>query len=330
MERATLILTAGDVEALLSLEECIAAVEGAFGLLGRGEVAPPEILGVHVAGGGFHIKAASLERERKYFAAKTNANFPPNPERFGLPSIRGVIALFDACCGLPLAIMDSILITELRTAAASAVAVAHLSRPESSVLTIVGCGVQGMSHLRALLLVRDLKRVQVVDLDPARARLFATDMGAELGLKVDVATDLRAATLESDIVVTCTPSLRPIIGLDDIGPGTTIAAVGADNPEKHEIFPDLLAASKVVVDSLDQCVEIGDLHHAMAASLMDRGDVHAELGEVVAGLSAGRESPDEIIVFDSTGTALQDVASSALVYERALESNRGLSLQLSE
>ena len=209
------------------MEECIDAVEEAFGLWGRGEVPDPAVLGVHVSGGGFHVKAATLGQARPYFGAKTNANFPLNPERLGLPAIQGVIALFDIECGIPLAVIDSIRITELRTAAATAVAVSHLSRPESTVATLIGCGVQARSHLRALMVVRGLERVWVSDADPARAQRSAGEMTAELAIPIEVANDLREATLKSDICVTCTPSREPVIGLGDVAPGATVAAVEA-------------------------------------------------------------------------------------------------------
>ena len=206
LDRSTVILTASDVDELLSLEECIAAVDDAFGRWGKGEVPAPAILGVHVPNGGFHIKAASLTRERHYFAAKTNANLPPNPERYDLPAIQGVIVLSDADCGIPLAVMDSIRITMLRTAAATGVAIAHLSRPDSRVVTLVGCGAQAETQLLAVAAVRELERVWVTDLDADRALRFAAEMTATLGLPVEVAPDLKTATLESDICVTCTPS----------------------------------------------------------------------------------------------------------------------------
>ena len=330
MDRSTVILTSKDVDKLLSVEDCIAAVEEALGMWGRGEVPAPAILGVHVSGGGFHIKAASLSRARSYFAAKTNANFPPNPERFGLPSIQGVIVLFDAERGIPLAVIDSIRITELRTAAGTAVAISQLSRPESKSVTLIGCGAQGRSHVRALAVVRDLERIWVTDVDPAMAQHFAAEMAGELGIPVEVAADLRGAAVNSDIVVTCTPSRRPLIGPGDVGPGATVAAVGADSPEKQEMDPELLASAKLVVDSLDQCAEIGDLHHAIVAGRLKKEDVYAELAAVVAGLKPGRESDEEIIVFDSTGTALQDVACAALVYERAMESGLGVSVNFAD
>ncbi|HKP35692.1 MAG TPA: hypothetical protein VJT71_02450 [Pyrinomonadaceae bacterium] len=139
----TLLLTRRDVAALFGIQDCITAVEKVFRLHGEGKTQPPGILGVHAANGGFHIKAGLLELNRPYFAAKLNANFPQNAKQFGLPLIQGVIALCDAESGYPLALMDSIEITILRTGAATAVAAKYLARPDSKSILICGCGNQG-------------------------------------------------------------------------------------------------------------------------------------------------------------------------------------------
>src|SRR5687768_3841628 len=138
-----LFIDAAAVRNYLSIEECIVAVERAFRLHGEGKAAQPGTLGVHAEHGTFHIKAGVLDLGRAYFAAKTNANFPGNVERYGLPTIQGVIALFDAERGTPLAILDSREITSLRTGAATAVAADYLARADASIATICGCGVQG-------------------------------------------------------------------------------------------------------------------------------------------------------------------------------------------
>ena len=329
MDRSTLVLTAADVDALLTIEDTIEAVEDAFGRWGRGEVSEPAVLGFHLSGGGFHIKAASLRRERHYFAAKTNANFPGNPEEHGLPSIQGVIVLADATDGVPLAVIDSIRITELRTAAATAVAARHLARPEAARLALIGCGAQASSQLRAVAAVRRLTEARVVDRRPDVAERFAAEMAAELGFPVHTAADPASAMAAADICVTCTPSRAPVVRTGDLRPGAFLAAVGADAPDKQEVEPELLASCAVVVDSLEQCVEIGELHHAVAAGVMGPDDVRAELGEVVAGTRPGRSTSDETVVFDSTGTAIQDVAAAALVFERASAADRGLRVDLS-
>jgi ornithine cyclodeaminase/alanine dehydrogenase len=264
-----------------------------------------------------------LPLARNYFAAKVNANFPNNREHFNLPTIQGIILLADAVNGRPLAIMDSIEITIRRTGAATAVAAKYLARENSEVVTICGCGNQGRVQLRALHRVLPLQHVYAFDLNEGQARRFASELSLELGIEVEVVRDLATAVGKSDVCVTCTPTKKYFLHKDYVAPGTFLAAVGADNEEKQELDPQLLASSKVVADILDQCVEIGDVHHAIAEGLMERSNVHAELGEVVAGKKTGRISRDEITVFDSTGTALQDVASAAVVYERATKSGRG-------
>jgi alanine dehydrogenase len=328
---ATIVLTRGDVLDLLAMDDCIDAVERAFRLHAEGRAIPPGVLGVHVDGGGFHIKTAGLPAGRggSYFAAKVNANFPGNSERFGMPTIQGVIALFDVENGYPLALLDSAEITSVRTAAATAVAARYLAREDAAIVTICGCGVQGRAQLRALVRVRAVRTVFALDADHGTAEAYAATVMRELGVDVHATRDLANALRESDICITCTPSRRALLHRPDVPVGMFVSAVGADNPGKQEIDPELLAASTVVVDVLEQCATIGDLHHALAAGLMTRSDVHAELGEIVAGRKPGRTADDQIIVFDSTGTALQDVAAAATVYERAVARGRGLKVDLS-
>jgi len=324
----TLLLTRGDVADLLPMEACIEAVERAFRLHGEGRAEPPGILGMRTDQGSFHIKAGILDLGRRYFAAKTNANFPGNPARFGRPTIQGVVLLADADQGSPLALMDSGEITALRTGAATAVAARHLSRADAAVATVCGCGLQGGAQLRALAAVRPLTRAYAVDTEPGRAALFARDMSMALGFEVSAVTDLHAAALASDICVTCTPSREPILDAGAVGPGTFIAAVGADNELKQEIHPALMASCAIVVDVLEQAATIGDLRHALAAGAVTIDDVRAELGQVVAGVRPGRRSDDEIVIFDSTGMALEDVAAAAAVYERAVRAGRGVEIDL--
>jgi alanine dehydrogenase len=273
-----LLLTRREVAARLDLSACIAAVEEAFRLHGTGQAAAPGILGFPYPGGGFHIKAAGLDLSRRYFAVKTNGNYSGNPDRFGLPAIQGVIVLCDGENGSPLALLDSIEITVVRTGAATAVAGRHLARKGAKIATICGCGTQGRIQLRALALVRPLARAHVFDVDTGRAERFAAEMSREIEIDVLPARDLRAALRESDMCVTCTPARRFFVSHEDVRPGTFVAAVGADSPEKQELDPRLVASSKLVTDIRAQCAEIGELHHALAEGLMSVENVHAELG----------------------------------------------------
>ena len=323
-----LFLTAREIQNLLTLDDCIGAVEHAFRAYGEGKAVPPAVLSVHTEGGGFHVKAGLLEFHRSYFAAKVNGNFPENRARFGLPTIQGVIVLCDAANGSPLAVMDSRDITLLRTAAATAVAAKLLARQDSRTLTICGCGNQGRIQLKALSRVCHLETVFAYDRDAEQASRFSQDLTSDLMISVRAVSDLIPAVRQSDICVTCTTSMQPLLASDDVSRGTFIAAVGADNPQKQEIHPSLMAANKIVCDILEQCAVMGDLHHALSAGVVTRADVYAELGEVVAGKKPGRESEDEITIFDSTGMALQDVAAAAFLYEKAQRSGSGVRLSL--
>src|SRR5262245_8363124 len=328
--RSVRILSRHDVLELLTLRECIAAVVDAFRLHAEGRTLGPGVLAVPADGGAFHIKAAGLVGERSYFAAKTNANFPDNARRYGLPTIQGPVVLADARTGELLAVMDSGSVTALRTGAATAVAAKFLARRDARSATIVGCGVQGEIQLAAIAAVLPLQHAWVLDRDHARAESLAARSEACLGIRVEAEKDLRAALGRSEVCVTCTPSRRPFVSRDDVAPGTFIAAVGADNRGKQELEPTLVASSTLVVDVLEQCAEIGELQHALAAGLMTREQVHAELADVVSGRRPGRTDRDQVIVFDSSGTALQDVAAAIVVYERALVSGRGTEVKLDD
>lgn len=326
-DAGTLILTATDVRAVLDIATCIDAVEMAFRRLASGDLIAPGILATHVPGGGFHVKTAGLRGQRLYYAAKINANFPGNRVARGLPTIQGVAALFDAENGEVLALMDSIEITALRTAAVSAVAARHLAPSGAHRLTIVGCGTQGHYHARAMLEVRPVSHIRLADRDRLVAERLASALMRETTVRVEVVDDHRAASRDSDIVVTCTTAREPILDADDLPVGGFVAAVGADSEDKQEITAGAMARCAVVVDILDQCATIGELHHALAAGAMTRDDVRADLATVVSGRAKDGFAGNETVLFDSTGTALADVAAAAIVYERALlADSRGVQL----
>lgn len=308
-----LILDAAAVDRLLDPARCIAAVEAAFRERGEGRAGPTGVLGVDAPNGVFHLKAAATP-DFRYFAAKINANFPGNPAAHGFPTIQGTVTLFNGTTGTPLAILDSVRITALRTAAASAVAAKYLARANATSLALVGCGTQAWAHLKAIRSVRPVDRVRLYDSSPERARQMSNGV-RETGLAAEVTATVGDATRGSDVIVTCTPSREPILHPGDVSPGAFIAAVGADNEHKLEISPDLMGQATVVVDLLEQCVVMGDLRGAIAAGTMTRAEVHAELGDVVAGRCPGRTREDEIIVFDSTGVAFEDLAAAVAIHE---------------
>ncbi|MDB6169827.1 MAG: ornithine cyclodeaminase [Verrucomicrobia bacterium] len=320
----TLCLTAADVSALLTLPDCILAVEAAFAAHARGQSLAPTIAHVDAPQGEFHLKAGGLfVGGRPMFCLKCNGGFFHNPERHNLPAIRGLILLCDGDNGAPLAVMESGVITRLRTGAATAVAAKYLARPDSRTVTVCGTGRQARIQLQALCEVLPIAQVFVHSRNPARAAQFAEEISAALQVTVNPAPDLSAATRKSDVVVTCTPARGAFLFRDMVVPGTFIAAVGADSPAKQELEPALVAACAVVTDLTEQAAHVGELHHAVAAGLMTRAEVRGELGEVVIGQKRGRKFPGEITLFDSTGTALQDAAAAVCVYQRARDAGRG-------
>jgi ornithine cyclodeaminase/alanine dehydrogenase-like protein (mu-crystallin family) len=283
--------------------------------------------------GGFHVKGAGFGRGeltpggRSYAAFKVNGNFPGNPERFGLPTIQGALMLCDGETGELLAVMDSGEVTLQRTAAATAVAAQHLARPESRVVTICGCGQQASAQLRALVDVLPLRSGFAWDRDPDRVAQLLREASA-MGLDLIAVERPAEGTLRSDVVVTCTTAAEPILALDDVSAGAFIAAVGADWPTKNEIAPDLMARAAVIADVLEQCLAMGDLHHAVAAGRMSAADIRGELGQVLTGARQGRITAEEITLFDSTGCAVQDVAAAAVIYERAIDAGLGTRMVL--
>lgn len=320
-----LLLSGRDLARLMAFDDYVEAVTDAFRLHAEGKTTAPAPLHLPVERGGFHVKAARASFDRDVVAFKVNANYPDNRRRHGLPTIQGVVLLCDATNGAPLAICDSQEITSQRTAAATAVAARYLARPDSATATVCGCGQQGQAQLAALRHVLPLERAFAWDIDRDAAAAYARRMSAALGIEVTPAASLREATRASDVVATCTTAHEPYLGSTDLRPGTFVAAVGADNPEKSEIKPELLARAKVVADVLAQCAVMGDLHHAVAAGIMTAADAHAELGELVVGRKVGRTSADEITLFDSTGVGIQDVAAAARAYELARDRGFGTS-----
>ncbi len=301
-------IDSASVHQRLHPQAAVKAIERAFAALGRGSIGPSQSLGVNAADGSFHVKTCASMGAGALFVAKVNANFPANPTARGLPTIQGVIAVFDTLDGRVLALVDSASVTSLRTAATTMLAVKLLAREGATAATIVGCGALGSAHAQALRATTGLTELFLYDEDRERSAAVAAAVpGAR------VAHCLRDATLASDVVITCTPSTTPFLGPGDVRPGTLVAAVGSDNDRKLEIQPGLLAAARIVADSTAQCEKMGELKQARNGPW----PVAGELVAVVAG-EVGRTRPDEVVVFDSTGMAIEDLALCAALLDRDL------------
>jgi ornithine cyclodeaminase/alanine dehydrogenase-like protein (mu-crystallin family) len=331
VSNATVVLNRSDIRSLIDFKDFLLAMEQVFRLHGGGQTLSTGLLHIDALDGEFHVKAGGIREttdNRAYFGVKVNGGFFHNEERYGLPSIQGCILLFDATTGSPLALFDSVDITRQRTAATTTLAALHLAKKHPQTMTVIGTGRQARVHLEGMVRLLEPQRVYVAGRELTKCQRLADKMSPDLNVPIEATTDVRGAVRASDIVVTCTASREPLFQSDDVQPGTFIAAVGADAPGKQELDPDLLRRSKIVVDLTIQCIRVGELQHAIGAGLLTPEKVHAELGEIVARRKPGRLSDDEIIIFDSTGTALQDVAAAALIDERAIETSRGERINL--
>lgn len=327
-DRRTLVLTREAIAGMMSFGDYMTAVEDAFARYAAGTVSVPDVVHIPAPGGAFHIKSAGFTEPPFYVAVKVNGNFPDNPQLANLPTIQGAITLLDGRSGFPLAILDSGEITAQRTAAATAIAARRLANPESTVATIIGCGIQGRVQLRALLHVLPITQVYVFDADTELSQKFAEEMSVDRELSVTALDDFVEGTRVSHVIVTCTSSRSAFLKADHIQPGVFIAAVGADNPSKQELDTTLLGSCKVIVDITRQCVEGGELYHALKSGDMTEAAVHAELGQVVGGAKTGRGSRADSIIFDSTGSAIQDLGAAGIIYERAHAQGFGLPVAL--
>ena len=305
-----MFISSSEVSSRISMDQAIMAVEGVIARLGRGHVGAPVSLGVAVDRGTFHVKACAAANPgaANLFVAKVNANFPGNPAA-GRPTIQGLITVFDAQNGEIRAIVDSPSITSLRTAATTGMVIRHLAPLNAQVATVIGCGALGRYHVAALKAC-GIGHVYLFDTDFARASAAVAWAEESLSMACDATENLRRATLQSQIVITCTPSTQPFLGVADVRPGTLIAAVGADNECKAEIESALLDEARIVTDLTTQCLKYGDLRRAPLKA------VSGELTDVVADRVA-RTAPNEIVIFDSTGLAVQDLALCELLVSTA-------------
>lgn len=324
------MLLEGEIRDLITPAQALAAVREAFARLARGEATLPGVIGFEIPEhhGEVHVKGAHLHGS-DFYSIKEATGFYDNPVR-GLPVGAGVVLVFDARTGrLRALLFDNGHLTELRTGAAGALAADLMARPEVSRVGILGAGGQARYQLEALLGVRRPREVRVWSRSGDRATACAREMSERHGIAVRAVGSAREAAEGAELVVTATPAREPILKADWLAPGTHVTAVGSDGPDKQELEPAVLArADKVVADRLEQCLRLGEIHHAVEAGVLGLGTVWGELGELAAGRKPGRTRPDEITVADLTGVGIQDAAVADHVVGEALRLGLGRSLEV--
>ncbi len=322
MNKKTLILTNSDIRRLINMPAVLKAVENAFMSYGKNLIQMPAKVYLHLEkyNGDFRAMPAYIKGIEASGIKWVNVH--PKNKRFGLPSVMALIILSDPKNGFPLCVMDGTLITNLRTGAAGAIAAKNLARKDSSVIGLVGCGAQARTQLLALNELFKIKSVFVWGHKSEYCDKFLKDT-ENLGLNVKIVDKVSDCVRQADIVVTTTPSRKPLVKSEWIKEGTHINAIGADARGKEELEPKLLKRAKIVVDDWEQASHSGEINVPVSKGIISRKDVHGTLGEVIAGRKAGRINSKEITIFDSTGLAIQDMAVAYLVYKRAVEKRIG-------
>ncbi len=317
----TLILTHRQIQQIIDMDTVIQAVERAFDEYGKGKAIMPAkvYLPLEEHQGDFRAMPAFVEESA---GLKWVNAHPLNRQRFNLPAVMAVFIYSDPKTGFPLAIMDGTVITNYRTGAAGAVAAKYLARKESNSLGLVGCGAQAKSQLKAISRVFDLATIRIFDISESIMDGFIKDNSTSRIEKGPIQT-----VAGSDIVCTTTPVRKPIIKRDWINAGTHINAVGADAKGKQELEPAILADAKVVVDDTTQASHSGEINVPLRNGVYHAEDIYASLGKIVAGKKPGREA-DEITVFDSTGLAIQDVATAEIIFAKAKELGIGSEIDM--
>jgi len=319
------VLSEENVKSLVTIEDALEAVELAFRERARGHAQMPPKMYLNYQKYNGDLRTMPAYLENLDISAVKVVTVHPGNSRFGLPTVNATILLVDPKDGQLLSIMSGGFITALRTGAAGGIAAKYLAIKKPTKIGFVGAGFQARTQLSALLNICDgLKEIRVWDIRPEAATNFVTEIKAKTRISnVCSVNDVKTVVGDADIVVTTTPSTKPLVMNDWVNSGTHFNCIGADAPGKEELDPAILRRSKLVIDDWMQASHSGEINVPVSSGILARDNVWAELGEVVAGLKPGRTSENEITVFDSTGLAIQDAAVAEIVYRRALEKKVG-------
>ena len=314
-----LIVPEALIASLVTPEDAFRAVEACFAAMARGDAYNFPVVREALGEGRQYGFKSGLDRAGGQLGVKAGGYFPGNAAK-GLINHQSSVFLFDPDTGRPVAMVGGNLLTALRTAAASAIAIDRLARPEAHVLGIVGAGHQAGFQLRAAARVRRFERVIAWNLHPEMLPKLGA-VAAELGLPFE-AVDLPRMR-EAEVIVTITSSPAASLLSEHVAPGTHLSCMGTDTKGKQEVAPKLVAAASVFTDEVAQSVTIGEAQHAVGAGMLEASAI-LPLGDVLIGVHPGRKSGDEITLFDGTGVGLQDLAVAAVAVQRAREQGLGI------
>ncbi|MDQ7849870.1 MAG: ornithine cyclodeaminase family protein [Armatimonadota bacterium] len=325
------LVSAAELRQLVPMADAIDLVRAAFVHLSRGEAQVPLRVPLPGEEGGVTLFMPAAVPALRALGVKVVSVYPANPAR-GLPTITALVLVQDPATGAPLGLVEGAALTALRTGAAGGLAAQLLSRPDAHIVALFGAGVQGRTQLEAVFAVREITQVRVVARDPQRSEAFVRWVRAQpwaAGATVLSAASPELAVRGADIVITATTSPTPVVPTAEVAPGTHLTLIGAFTPQTREVDADLVARATVVVDSRAGCLaEAGDLLLAIAEGRFSAEQIHAEIGEVAAGLRPGRRHPEEVTLFKSVGTAALDVTVGAAALQRAAARGAGQVVRL--
>jgi ornithine cyclodeaminase len=326
--RRLLVLSAADVRAVLSYDECAAAMRGALTALAAGRAQQPlrTVIRPEGAAGLMALMPSYLTDDggpEAAYGLKAICITPANPAA-GLDTHQGVVLLSSGATGEPVAVVNASAVTEIRTAAVSVIATGLLARPDADELAVIGTGVQARAHVLALDGARQLSQIRVAGRDPVRAERFADSLRGQTAAPVKACGSARDAVARAGIIVTATSSAQPVLHRDWVEAGTHINAVGACLPHQRELDSGTVAAAVLFADRRDSLLaESGDYRLAAAEGAVTESQVRAELGELLLGTATGRASADEITIFESLGLAIEDLAAASRIYQLAAQTGVG-------
>jgi ornithine cyclodeaminase/alanine dehydrogenase-like protein (mu-crystallin family) len=324
-----LIVNQSEVKELLPMDACINVMEEALKTLGRGDGVNPLRIPMWLPDkrGLLAIMHGQLGGEYNMMGVKLVSIMPGN-HGTEYDSHMGLVTLFETTHGRPLAVIDGSSITAIRTAAASGVATKLLAKAAASDLAILGSGAQAITHLDAMLHVRDIKRVRVWSRTAENVQKFAAAYEEKHGITIEAMPSAQAAVEGADIICTATSSREPVLMGDWIAPGAHINAVGSSVKHARELDTAAMVKSRLYIDRLESTLnEAGDFLIPKEEGAVGDDHIIGEIGDILLGKLTGRESDDEITVFKSLGIAAEDIASAYFVYQQALEKGLGTSVE---
>jgi ornithine cyclodeaminase/alanine dehydrogenase len=312
------------------MDDAITAVEEAFRQLALGDAVLPQRVGIGLAkyGGGGAAMPAYVGGNVDGLGLKVVTLFPGNPGERDLPAVMATMILLNPRSGALLAVVEAGLLTAMRTGAVSGVATRYLARPDAATVTVFGAGAQARTQLSAICAVRPIKRAFVVDPVSEAAQRYASEMTEQLNIPVEPAGDARAAVEMAGVVITAITAHEPLFDGNWLCPGVHINGIGSHSPGARELDTTVIQRAKVVTDQTAACLaEAGDLIVPIQEGTITEAHIHAQLGEIVAGLKPGRKADDEITLFKSVGLAIQDVAVAVQVFKKAQAAGIGQVLE---